>query len=602
MEAKEKIRAAVNLVDIISEAVILKPESKNRYKGLCPFHNEKTPSFYVMPDKGFYYCFGCHKKGDAFSFLMETQGLEFPEALKVLGDKTGIEVPVYQSNNSEQKRNLFKVNEVALDYFTTSMDNSPALEYLLGRSLTQGSIDKFQLGYAPNKWDGLIKYAESQGVTRDDLTKAGLVSESNGKTYDRFRNRVMFPISNYLGKVVGFTGRVLSDSNNPKYLNTPETEVFDKSSILYGLDKVRNHIRDSKECILVEGNVDVIILQQEGFLNTAAVLGSSLTEKQAMQLTRLEVESLYLAFDADEAGQKAILSGLDKEIGRQFLVKAVTIPHGKDPADAVLSLGAKTFSDALKNGVSEVEFRFNRAIDKYDINTNDGKKGLLLELAPTLKPRDLFDPVSTEMKRLVVDRLNLDTDRLDRWLKKQRVNNLSKSEVDSMTKDETVIPKIRHLEVEFISLLLSDYERLESRVEEFRHHAPNDSKYLEHFFDVCIFSDFNERVILDSFKDTPEGSLLFEGLLNHNHETDSDYAIRDTEAQLNKILSRLRELYLDMNGGVKEDQRQRLRGLMKRLGDDSLTQEELNVYRKEVRDIQNYLQARDAERRNRASY
>ncbi|HEX7021759.1 MAG TPA: DNA primase, partial [Trueperaceae bacterium] len=384
-DAKERIRARLDIAEVVGEVVALKPAGRGQLKGLCPFHSEKTPSFHVHAERGFFYCFGCQAKGDIFDFVMKNQGIDFMSALQLLGQRAGVEVtpPTAQSH---KRRDLFEVNRVALEYFQSHLTGA-ARDYLLGRKLTPDSIAAFELGFAPEGWDGLLRHALTKGVPDTDLLEAGLVAESdNGRRYDRFRNRIIFPIKDSLGRVVGFSGRVLDDSL-PKYLNSPETEIFKKAQLLYGLDRAKTPIRESGECIVVEGYMDVIALHQTGFTNSVAALGATLTREQAEELSRLDVQRLYLAFDADEAGQRAVLSGLEQSVGRHFLVRAVRVPHGKDPADAVLGGHADEFRTALATGLSEVEFRFAGVLDRHDPATTAGKKAILQELLPALKPK-----------------------------------------------------------------------------------------------------------------------------------------------------------------------------------------------------------------------
>ncbi len=274
-DAKDQIRERLSIADVIGESVSLKPAGRGQLKGLCPFHAEKTPSFHVHVDRGFYYCFGCHAKGDVFDFVMQTQGMDFMGALTWLGVRAGGEVTP-QAPKDHRRRDLFEVNQMAMDYFRQRL-KGPALAYFEGRGLEPSTLESFDLGYAPDEWDGLLKYALTKGVRDDDLVSVGLVVENErGRRYDRFRNRVMFPIKDGLGRCVGFAGRVLDDSL-PKYLNTAETDLFHKAELLYGLDRARPAIRKQAEVIVVEGYMDVIALHQAGFDTAVAALGAALT-------------------------------------------------------------------------------------------------------------------------------------------------------------------------------------------------------------------------------------------------------------------------------------------------------------------------------------
>ncbi len=596
-DAKERIRERLDIAEVVGETVALKPSGKGRLKGLCPFHGEKTPSFHVLQDKGFYYCFGCQAKGDVFDFVMRTQGVQFYEALSYLGQRAGIEVtPATPQTN--KRRDLFDVNKVALEFFRANLPGV-ANDYLLERKLTPESIETFELGFAPEGWDNLLKYALNKGVAQGDLLDAGLLAESDsGRRYDRFRNRIIFPIKDYLGRTVGFSGRVLDDSL-PKYMNTPETEIFNKGELLYGLDLAKSTIRDSGECLVVEGYMDVIALHQTGFGNAVAALGATLTAEQAAQLSRLDVSKLFLAFDADEAGQRAVLSGLEQSVGRQFLVRAVRVPHGKDPADAVLDGFVDEFRGALTGGVSEVEFRFQSVLSKYDRNTVEGKKAILQDLLSVLQPRDVFDPVASEMRRLVIDHLKIEGSRLDEWVsaKTRRRNTLNDTQVKGMQRQGSA-SQVAVIELETIALLLLEPHRLRERLLTVGAALPSEGdSLLREFHAICEAEHYDDQRVLLHYRERDEGRILFERLFAERRGEDTRI---DVDSHLQKSLSRLRELYLN---GEKENQRKHLLERMQEvssfLTDPNLPTDKLQQYYAELKEINAMLSARDAERRMR---
>ncbi|MFO7546408.1 MAG: DNA primase [Trueperaceae bacterium] len=601
-DAKDKIRERLNIADVIGEVVVLKPAGRGQLKGLCPFHSEKTPSFHVHVERGFYYCFGCQAKGDIFDFVMQTQALSFPEALRVLGDRAGVEVtPPTQKDG--HRRDLFDVNQVALAYFRAHRD--AALPYLEERGLSRESIDGFELGFAPEGWDGLLKHALTKGVRDDDLLALGLVVENErGRRYDRFRNRVMFPIRDGLGRLVGFAGRVLDDAL-PKYLNSPESDLFRKGELLYALDRARAAIRQSGEVIVVEGYMDVIALHQTGFPNAVAALGATLTPDQAEALVRLDARTVHLAFDADEAGQRAVLGGLDQAVGRRLVVRAVTVPHGKDPADAVLGGHAEAFRDALRHGASEVEFRFQRVLERFDRATLEGQRAILEELQGVLRPRDVFDPVAAEMRRLVIEHLGIDGARLDEWLASRSRRSPSATEVRGMRQRRHEMGQVRRLELEVAALLLMEprhlRERLASVLAALPEGAPDSA--LSTFRSLCEEHDYDERGIVLAYRERDDGALVFERLLG-GHDDEQNGRI-DVAAHLAKATSRLREMQLE---GQKEHSRgrllERLDELTRLLAEPELAVEELEGLYGELQEIQGVLAARDAERRLRvpASY
>ncbi len=598
-DPKELIRERLNIADVIGELVALKPAGRGQMKGLCPFHSEKTPSFHVHLDRGFYYCFGCHAKGDVFDFVMQTQGMEFGDALRLLGERAGVEVGRTAPKDG-RRRDLFDVNGLALTYFREQLGGE-ALAYLQRRGLSDASIESFELGFAPDGWDGLLRHALTRGVRDEDLLAVGLLSENErGRRYDRFRNRVIFPIKDGMGRVVGFAGRVLDDSL-PKYLNTPETELFRKAELLYGLDRARPAIRKSGEAIVVEGYMDVIALHQTGFVNAVAALGAALTERQAELLARLDAKRVYLAFDADEAGQRAVLSGLDQAVGRRLLVRAVQVPHGKDPADAVLGGHADAFREALGTGLSEVEFRFRRVLERFDESAIEGQRGVLEELAPVLVPRDVFDPVAAEMRRLVIDHLGMDESRLDAWVQANQRHQrpLSATQVRGMRRRHVEVSQVRALELEVVALLLSQGGALRERLDAALSALPNDLedsalRQLEALVDE--HHDDAERVLL-AYREREDGALVFERVLELSRDEGARF---DAEGALRQALSRLRELHLESQ---KESSRARLLERREELGRlleaPDTSSERLPALYAELKQIHAMLSAREAERRTR---
>ncbi|MEJ2667750.1 MAG: DNA primase [Deinococcales bacterium] len=599
-DPKELIRERLNIADVIGEMVVLKPAGRGQMKGLCPFHSEKTPSFHVHLDRGFYYCFGCQAKGDIFDFVMQTQGLGFGEALRLLGARAGVDVGK-PTPKDDRRRDLFDVNRLALAYYRSQLAGE-ALAYLHGRGLTSESIDAFQLGYAPDGWDGLLKHALTKGVRDDALLAVGLLVENErSRRYDRFRKRVMFPIMDAMGRVVGFSGRVLDD-DQPKYLNTPETELFRKGELLYGLDRARPAIRKSGEVIVVEGYMDVIALHQTGFVNAVAALGAALTEQQAEQLARLDAKRVHLAFDADEAGQRAVLAGLDQAVGRRLLVDAVRVPHGKDPADAVLEGNVDAFREALAAGLSEVEFRFRRVLEGFDRTTIDGQRAILEELAPVLTPRDVFDPVAAEMRRLVVDHLGMDGARLDAWLEanQRRQRPLSGTQVRGMRRGRAQSDQVRTVELEIVALLLSRPGQLRGRLDSVLAALPErvEGSALTDLAALCEEAGYDGERVLLGYRERDDGALVFERVLALSREEDEPRF--DFDAALTKALSRLRELRLEAR---KETSRSRLLARREELGrlleDPGTGSEQRPAVYAELQQIHAMLSAREAERRTR---
>ena len=381
--------------DVVGQYVTLKRSGSNMF-GLCPFHGEKTASFSVAPDKGIYYCFGCHKGGGAINFMMELEGLSYPDAVRKLAQRAGMEVPEdeqYQSRYKQQER-LWALMKEAGRFFNSQL-YAPAgkecLAYVQKRGLSKSIVTQFGMGFAPNSWNALVDAMRKKGYTDQELIAADLVGEKNGRIYDRFRNRLMFPIIDVRGNVVGFGGRVLDDSK-PKYLNSNETVIFNKRRNLFGL----NFAKKTKEkyMILVEGNIDVITLHQFGFDNAIASLGTSLTEDHANLLSRY-TEQVVLTYDSDEAGQRAAQRAIPMLEKVGIKVKVLNMKDAKDPDEFLQKFGADKFRLLLEGSSDRVEYQLNKIRSKYDISQDEQKIRYVQEAA------ELISTLESSVKREV---------------------------------------------------------------------------------------------------------------------------------------------------------------------------------------------------------
>lgn len=393
-DTAQLIKDKLNIADFLRQYVELKPAGKN-FKALCPFHKEKTPSFIISPDRQSWHCFGsCSEGGDIIKFLMKYENLEFYDALKILAEKAGVTMQSagrdFQANNA-----LYKALEAAKDFYKTNFANSgPVKNYLKERGLQEEIILEFELGFAPDNQDGLTKHLLKLGHRISDLERAGLIFKTDRGMYcDRFRGRVMFPIYNHVGKAVAFTGRVLPGSDNPnvgKYVNSPETPIFQKSKILYGFHRTKNDIREAKQAVVVEGQMDFLMLWQDGVKNVVASSGTALTSDHLVVLRRL-ADELVLSFDADEAGQLAAERSIDLAGGQDFLVKLLIIPEAelKDPADVVKSRPGliKTLVEQSK---SAMEYYFHRYLKELPKDIKSKKQNLRVVLS---KIKSLSSPI-----------------------------------------------------------------------------------------------------------------------------------------------------------------------------------------------------------------
>ena len=377
----DELLARNPIEEVVGRHVTLRRSGANMF-GLCPFHGEKTASFSVAPDKGIYYCFGCHKGGGSINFVMEMEGLTYPDAVRALAQRSGMEVPEddqYQSRYRQQER-LWALCKEAARYFHAQLYSeagAQGLAYAQKRGMPKSTLTTFGIGFAPDSWNGLVMAMKAKGYTEQELKDAGLVSEKGGRIYDRFRNRLMFPIIDVRGNIIGFGGRVMDDST-PKYLNSPETVIFNKRKNLFAL----NIARKSKlgYLILVEGYMDAIALHQYGFDCAVASLGTSLTEEHATLISRY-VEQVVLIYDSDEAGQSATKRAIPILEKAGIRVKVLQMKDAKDPDEFLKKFGADKFKLLFEESSNRVEYQLNAIARKYDLRIDDQRIRFLQESA-----------------------------------------------------------------------------------------------------------------------------------------------------------------------------------------------------------------------------
>jgi DNA primase len=352
----ERIKAESDILSVVSGFVTLKKAGKD-YRGICPFHQEKTPSFYVIPAKGFYHCFGCGAGGNAVNFIMAHERLDYPEALRFLAEKAGITIPETTSARKSDFEALYEALALAGSYYAKSLrdgSGNGAHEYLRSRGIADEIMRTFSIGYAPPGWDGFVKHASSKGIATAILERVGLAIKKESY-YDRFRNRLMVPIKTVSGRIVGFGGRVLPGDDGPKYINSPETEVYKKGKILFGLDISRDYIREENLAIVVEGYFDLIALHQYGIKNVVAVSGTGFTPDQAQLLARF-CEQIVLLYDSDSAGIKAAFRACGVLYDSGVEPRLVRLPKGHDPDSFVREHGSKALSTLITGGVDVIDF------------------------------------------------------------------------------------------------------------------------------------------------------------------------------------------------------------------------------------------------------
>ena len=399
----DELKSRISLEEIVSEYVPLKQKGR-RFWGCCPFHNEKTPSFSVDSESQLYYCFGCHKGGTTIHFIMEMERLDFMDAVKLLAERAHMELPERTGDaasrvNADERERIYEANTLAARFFHTLLwkeEGAEVLNYLYGRGLNDSDIRRFGLGASPKGWDVLAKYLEEQGYSDALLEKAGLVVRRDGRVYDMFRGRAIFPIINAQGKVVGFGGRAMGDAQ-PKYLNTSETPVFNKRQGLYALNMAKKE-RGLGRLVLVEGYMDTVSLRKYGVQGVVATLGTALTEEQARLIKRYAPE-VWISYDGDGAGRKAALRALDIFDAQDMRAKVIDYPAGMDPDDFVKANGQAGF-DALPK-YDATEYRMMRARDDLDVSTQEGMTQYAMRCCEIL--RRVKSPIEMEnhLRRLV---------------------------------------------------------------------------------------------------------------------------------------------------------------------------------------------------------
>jgi DNA primase len=421
-DSKDRVREAADMIAIVSARTELRRAGADEYVGRCPFHDERTPSFGVDPHKKVYHCFGCQASGDVFSFVMETEGLDFTGALESLAQRSGIELETEEENPRAAEARirrerlhalLGRAAEYYARYLWEGREAHAAREYLLGRGLNEETLRAFRVGYAPSAWDRILLASRKAGFTEEELLATGLAQRSRsrpGQVFDRFRERIMFPSADARGRVVGFGARAMRDNQQPKYLNTSDGEIYHKRAQLFGIDQARAHAARAGRIVLVEGYTDVLALHQAGLRNAVGIMGTALTEEQVAELERV-AKVLELALDADRAGQDAMLRAAGIASGRKLELRVVALPEGMDPAELIEREGADALRARVEQSMPFAAFRVDRILAGADTGSAEGRDHAVAELTPVLAelpPSVLRE----ELVRRVAGRLDLSQARL----------------------------------------------------------------------------------------------------------------------------------------------------------------------------------------------
>ncbi|MEK7589586.1 MAG: DNA primase [Patescibacteria group bacterium] len=390
----EQIKSKLDVVDVISGYIKVQKSGVN-FKARCPFHNEKTPSFYISPERQIWHCFGCAKGGDMFGFIKEIESVEFGEALRILAQRAGVQLDRYTPESKSEKTELYEITEAASQFFekqlTHSQTGQKAREYLKSRGVDEEMVREFRLGFAPDDWQVLGKFLNDRGHKNPKIVAAGLAVPKDNRQYDRFRSRITFPILDINGQVVGFTGRVFStkpmtkEEEGAKYINTPQTLIYDKSKVLYGLHRAKVDIKTADACVLVEGNMDALMSYQAGVRNVVATSGTALTPHHLRLLQRYTT-NLNFCFDTDQAGAIATRRGIGLALSQSFNIKVLTITDAecKDPADYVKKYGSG-WQEVVSKAKPVIEFYFDKARQSFDPSSVESKKAIIAAIAPFIQ-------------------------------------------------------------------------------------------------------------------------------------------------------------------------------------------------------------------------
>lgn len=575
-ETIEKVRDAADIVDIISDYIPLKKSGGN-YVGLCPFHNEKTPSFTVSDTKQFFHCFGCGEGGDALAFIMKKENLAFPEAVKFLADKLGIAVEETSKNEelSQERNRGYDINrEAARFFFTNLTKEQESLDYLYKRKISNKVIKQFGLGYSLNKWDSLQKHLQSKGYKNEEIEKLGLIGKKSSSDgyYDKFRGRIMFPLIDTKGRVIGFGGRVL-DNSMPKYLNSQETLIFSKSNFLYGLNLV-NKLSDRRRIVLVEGYMDVISLFNKGINYAVASLGTALTERQAKLLKRYG-ENIYICYDSDQAGINATNKAIQILLNEDIEPKVVVLGNYKDPDDFLKENTIEKFENRLNEALSHVDYRIHVNKQKYNINEAEGKIKFTIEIAKIIK--ELKSPIE---KDVYINKISTEMNISKEAIQKEVFGNNIKVARNTNFREKPSISPIRTIlpsasltaEIDLIKLMIFDKVYFDALVKEVSFDEFENLECREIFKIIIELYDkdenLDESLLYKRAKELPNAdtqifNLIFEKRINFLPEN-IEQMIKDLlntlrlnklESKRNSIMKEIEKLEKNRNKDSTEDER-----------------------------------------------
>lgn len=560
-EVIERIRDSSDIVNLISGYLSLKKSGQN-FQGLCPFHSEKTPSFTVTPSKQIFHCFGCQSGGDVFKFLMLKEGLSFPEAVRELGRVAGIAIAEGDDKNSGEEAVLVQINEAAKNFFHQTLLHDPGAEtardYLKKRAVTPETIQKFFIGYASSEWDRGLKFLEKRGFSLDQIERAGLiVRKSAGDGYhDRFRGRLMFPILNGRGDCVAFGGRVL-DQSLPKYLNSPESPIYQKGRILYALDKVKEEPRKPESLIVVEGYFDAIRPYQEGARNVVATCGTALTTAHLQAIRRI-VQSVYLIFDPDQAGLRAAFRTIDLFLESGLKAFVVVLPEGLDPDQFVKKEGQEGLSRVLQKAIPLFDFVLQQIIQKNSPLEIEGKLNVIREILPLIDRIQNKVEKSFYLNRVANDLFISEKDLLEEYRRFQnKLKVPEESPKSELKRAPDKLPQEEEYVVRFLLAEKADFSDIVKHVDSSDFSDHRAVRFTEILKENSVSGEkLTYRKIIDLFEKEPS---LYEWLTSLLvKEPEYDYPIQALEESLGKLrLKRKRKLQFELEKKIPQAEQQK---------------------------------------------
>ena len=530
----EQIQSKLDIADIVGSYIPLKRAGRN-FKACCPFHHEKTPSFVVSPVKGIYHCFGCGAGGDMISFVMKHESLEFMEALRILADKAGVDLSDMKGGfrpshgKGSATSGLYRINELAASYYNAVLVGSSKAasgrKYLAQRGLNAESVSLFKIGYSSAEWDIFLKFAKSKGISETVLEKAGLIIPGKNESfYDRFRNRVIFPIFDIRSKIAAFGGRVLDDSL-PKYMNSPETEIYVKGRHLYGLNFAMDEIRKKDYAVVVEGYLDLILPFQNGVKNIVATLGTALTIEQIRLIKRL-THNVVIIYDADEAGQAASLRGLDLLVSEGLFVKIACLPEGMDPDSYVRQYGSDKLLKVIESAHNLFDYKLKLLLGRFNPAESEDKTKIAAEMLPTIKRIENEVLRADYIKRLSKT-LFISEDALLEELSKVKLDYSYLGE-DKIIRHEN---KIRPAEKIIVSLMMEDpaiAQEVKAVLQKEEFTSPDMRRIIDVIYQMLDANNTpNERKVINQINDENLSHIIYESLEETEKLIDREKTLHD---------------------------------------------------------------------------